>query len=100
MDTNGLKDNLDWYIMAAQFKFGWALGITAWRSTLSLTYGFVSLFVARYIEAAIPEDKEWLKALFNHRGYRLAALLFKVATSIELPKAARKPTGNTDHITK
>lgn len=90
-----MNDELETLMMSLQFKFGWMLGITSWRAVASVTYGFVSAFVAKLIEGAIPEDKTWIQGLFNHRAYRIFALLFRVATSIELPKLARKPGDTT-----
>ncbi len=80
--------------------FGPMLCISSWRFALSLTYGFFSKFFARLLEESIPEDKAWIQGLFAHRAYRIFVLLFKVATSIELPKVARKPTGDTAFIPK
>lgn len=93
--NDNLKDNIDWFLMALQFKFGWLLGFTNWRAALSLSYGFFAALGQSAMENMIPEDKEWAKALFNHRAYRIFRALFKALTSVQLPEVPRKPTGDT-----
>lgn len=90
-----MNEELNTLWMSMKGDFGPMLCVSSWRFAMSLTYGVVAKAVASLIEQAIPEDAEWIKALFNHRAYRIFVLLFKVATSIELPKLARKPTGDT-----
>ena len=106
MDNNGLKDNIDWMWMALMFKFGWAMAYSAWRTVLSFTYSIVSSTVEKFLAGLIPEDRAWADAILNNRTYRVLTVLFKVITSVQLPRAEvvaavkQMRSGNTDIITK
>lgn len=88
-----------WWVMAS-FKCGFIAAWSAWRLALTLTYGFVSTAVAKSMEQMIPEDHVWFVALFNRRGYRLLIIVVRVLTSVQLPAAATKRTGNTERFVK
>ncbi len=97
---NNIKDNVEWIVMAMQFKFGWLLGFSAWRTAASFSYGLFAKLGQSAMEAMIPDDREWAKALFNHRAYRIFRALFKALTSVQLPEVPRRPTGDTTTITR
>jgi hypothetical protein len=97
------EEQIKWVGLALKGNFGWLVAVFMWRGALAWSVGLVSLVAKTALEAFIPEDKAWAIALFNHRGYRVAAVLLRVLTSIQLPKMALgKPTGagNTEIFTK
>jgi hypothetical protein len=88
------------YITAAlQWKFGWLIGLAAWQTLVRAVMVFVNNQFKAFLEQAIPEDQQWAKSLFNHRGYRLLSFLLNMAVSVKLPMQGRK-AGDTTQLTK
>ena len=85
---------------ALLFKSGWMLGIMAWQFAVRAVMCFVNNRLKEFMESAIPADREWLNGLLNHRAYRLLGFLLNAFASVKIPQMGRKPTGDTQTITK
>lgn len=92
----------EWAFMQSALRgdFGWLVGVTAWQTLLRAGMVFFNSKLKEFMENALPADKEWIQTMLNARWYRLTYFLINAFLSVKLPSVARKPTGNTETLTK
>jgi hypothetical protein len=94
-----MNEELDWMMQAMQFKFGYALGLSAWVTALRVVMVFINDKLREFAEGALPADKAWVDTMLNNRGYRLFCFLLNAVASVKLPGRITKP-GDTVFINK
>lgn len=84
-----MNDEFGYLMDALKGEYGWLIAITAWQTCIRGVMVFCNSKLKEFMETAVPADKEWIQALFNHRAYRLAYFLTNALLSVKLPTQAR-----------
>ena len=94
-----MSDEMDWMMQAMQFKFGYALGLSAWVTAVRVVMVFINDKLREFAEGALPADKAWVDTMLNHRAYRLFCFVLNALASVKLPGRISKP-GDTQLLHK
>lgn len=91
-----MTEEIQYLMDALQGKFGWLIAITAWQTCIRSVMVFCNNKLKEFMETAVPEDRDWIQAVFNHRAYRLAYFLTNALLSVKLPTQGRRISEQKD----
>jgi len=87
MITGNFKDNAEWIYQALTMQLGLGLFYTQWRAILAILAPIFRSALEKFLASLVPDDKEWIVSLFNHRAWRILRAVCVGISGISLPSA-------------